>query len=682
MAVIAAACLVVSVSFQIFDVDLWPQLARARALLTTHTLPHQQMWTWPDYGAPERNATWGHALLLWPFWTVGGVSGLFVWRWLTVLATFGLAWATARTLGARGFSVFVVLVGCAMVYRTRSQMRPETVALILLALELWILESRRRGGPDRLSWLAGVAWLWPSVHISYLLGLLVCGVSTLDELLSRRRRPTRGAQRKVRLAPPANRSGRAERKPGPGTAERAAAQVERRPAPLLLPLLLMTGASFLNPLGWSVLAFPFQYLFTLREQGFDLMVAELWPVNWDFNWRNGLPLLMLAWPALQAWRVSRRRFDRVEAVLWAAFTYEALTHQRFLSFWAVVAAPYLARDLDEFVLSRRWPVALAHPWARAGASATACVAMTALECSRAELPLGLSFRPGAYPIAACDFIEREGVRGRGFNYFEEGGYLLWRFWPDRERLPFMTNAPELSSPTVRMSYRKGTAFQQEWKAMDARYRFDYVLLKRRHDFDDHYLDFLDADSSFALVFADDASALYLRREGRMAPIAQRFGYRWLSGGQARRVALGPALMQDSAARNQMRSELERAIRSSPRHAQAAFVLGAVEMMDAHWGAAERQLDEAYRLDSELAGYHLRKGVIALATHRPLEAIRLLEIQRRIAESDEVDLRLASALWAADRRAEAVATLERALRRYPGNQVLLDTLTTLRGRMPR
>ena len=33
--------------------------------------------------------------------------------------------------------------------------------------------------------------------------------------------------------------------------------------------------------------------------------------------------------------------------------------------------------------------------------------------------------------AACDWIAAHGVRGRAFNQFFFGGYLLHRFWPER-----------------------------------------------------------------------------------------------------------------------------------------------------------------------------------------------------------------------------------------------------------
>jgi hypothetical protein len=133
--VVAASCLLVAVTFQIFDTDLWMHLSRARAALTLHALPRIQLWTWPTYGAPDPSSpAWGFALLLWPFWKLGGVLGLFVWRWLVTLAVFGVAWRAARQLGARGLFAVITLLACAMIYRPRSQVRPETLAALLLAL--------------------------------------------------------------------------------------------------------------------------------------------------------------------------------------------------------------------------------------------------------------------------------------------------------------------------------------------------------------------------------------------------------------------------------------------------------------------------------------------------------------------------------------------------------------------
>src|SRR5215813_7413653 len=117
VAAVAAVCLVVSVSFRIDDPDLWQHLTVGRAIWELHAVPQRQVWCWPTYGEPQVLPSWGFRALLWPFWTLGGTLGLFVWRWLTTLAAFGLAWAAARRMGARGLAPLVVIALGALLYR-------------------------------------------------------------------------------------------------------------------------------------------------------------------------------------------------------------------------------------------------------------------------------------------------------------------------------------------------------------------------------------------------------------------------------------------------------------------------------------------------------------------------------------------------------------------------------------
>src|SRR5512135_3160820 len=77
VALVAAAALVLSVSFALFDSDLWQHLAVGRAIWALREVPRTQVWTWPTYGAPGVTPSWGFRALLWPFWSLGGVHGLF-----------------------------------------------------------------------------------------------------------------------------------------------------------------------------------------------------------------------------------------------------------------------------------------------------------------------------------------------------------------------------------------------------------------------------------------------------------------------------------------------------------------------------------------------------------------------------------------------------------------------------
>src|SRR4029079_16903145 len=87
-----------------------------------------------------------------------------------------------------------------------------------------------------------------------------------------------------------------------------------------------------------------------------------------------------------------------------------------------------------------------------------------------------------YPVAACDFMQREGVRGRIYNAFFHGGYLLWRFWPERDRLPFM----DIHVRGTRAA-RDGQAYARDdesaWRRLDALRRFEIFLGPRYEAYD-------------------------------------------------------------------------------------------------------------------------------------------------------------------------------------------------------
>ena len=265
--------------------------------------------------------------------------------------------------------------------------------------------------------------------------------------------------------------------------------------------------------------------------------------------------------------------------------------------------------MSEWLAARPRRRSAASPGARVAVAAVACVAITGLEVLRSGFPLGVAIHPNSVPAAACDWIAQRGVRGRSFNYFEHGGYLTWRFWPDRARLPFLTTSPELATPELRLEYQGALVYKADWLRMDDRHRFDWVLLRRQTQPGDHLVDFVDADSAFALVFVDDVSALYLRREGAMGPLASRDGFQFLPAGQAKLDEMGARLAVDAGARARMRAELTRAIGSSPRHSQTAMTLAALDIAEHHWDEAQRELEEAHRVDPGILGYAERRAEI-------------------------------------------------------------------------
>lgn len=563
-----AASLVLSASYRLYDTDLWTLLTTGRAIWE-HGIPRADLWSWPRYGAPEVMSSWLFRWRLWPVWE-RGVVVLFVWRWLVVLATFALAWLAARRMGARGVLALPLLAWCGLVYRLRTDLRPEILAGTLFALALLILETARQramvrahgaGSPaaapsvwrrlvaEPRVWLIPVAALWVNVHVSWYLLFALWALYLVD-----------------------GRGG--------------------RPWPLVL---LALAACLVNPWGWRLPWLPIEYALFWRNEPLFRTIGELQPLDWSTHVRDGLPLLLLVWAALaiRRWRV--RGFDVVEIAGGVAFTAAAIGSQRFLGTTVLFAAPFLARDASEAAAALKVP-ALRSPWTRGILAATGCLAIGLAEWRRPDLPLGVALDTRGLPVAACDFVARHGIRGRALNDLHLGGYVLWRFWPDRERLPFLTTQPENSSRADRDGYAAALVEESGWRSLEARHEFEWVVLDRHPSPGERLLDAVTADARFVPVFVDDAAIVFVRREGRLAAVADSFAYRVVPVDVERRKELIGACERDSTLRALATREFARQSAESPENSISEQALGALALMDGHPDVARPHLERALRVD--------------------------------------------------------------------------------------
>ena len=81
---------------------------------------------------------------------------------------------------ARGLAPWLALLLCAVVYRQRSQVRPETLVAVLMSVQLLLLE-RWRSGDRRWLWaLPALALVWANAHVSYWIGFAMTLLFALD----------------------------------------------------------------------------------------------------------------------------------------------------------------------------------------------------------------------------------------------------------------------------------------------------------------------------------------------------------------------------------------------------------------------------------------------------------------------------------------------------------------------
>ncbi len=658
---VAALCALAAVTYAIHDPDIWQHLVVGKTLWQSHAIPATQLWTWPTYGTPDVLPSWLFRAALWPFWEAAGTHGLFAWRWLTTLAAFGLMWAATRRMGATGVAPLLMLVWCALFWRQRSQMRPETFAAILLAAQVLLLESRRaRAAAERavavaavpagslakldLAWgIVPIALLWANAHISYYLGFVISSAYLLDDLLRR----------------------------GGG----------RRPGVLALAIAAAAVASLANPFGWKALLQPLEYFTVWRHEPIYQSIGELARTieYLDVHVRDGLIawLVVVVLGALVRWRT--RGFDAAQAVLMLVCLTQAMSTHRFLGYAALALAPFAARDMADWLGRQRWPAALLPPLNRAVLVAVACVALVIPTLTQPLVGLSYGWVPTLYPERAADWIEKHDVRGKSFNVFSFGGYLLYRFHPDPGRLPFM-DIHQAGTREIRYLYAWALQDRRAWGELDKRYAFDWVVLPRVLTGDPDLADFLDADSTWALVFADDAAALWLRRDGSCAAQAREFAFATMPAGTRALGPLGQRAERDSAFRRLASADFERAIASSPLNARAHTLAGNLAMIEERWAEAGAHYDEAVRQQPLEAQLLERQGLARLYSGDAAGALTSFRaLHRQQPRWVEADLRMGQALAALGRRDEARRAWERSLERHPELGEARDSLERLRAR---
>ena len=429
----------------------------------------------------------------------------------------------------------------------------------------------------------------------------------------------------------------------------------------------------LNPFGWQPLAQPFDYVLWWSKEPIYRTIGELQPFVWSYQWRTLSPLLLLGWPLLVALRgLWLGRWDRVELLLCAALTPLPLSGQRFIGFFAVVAGPFVARAACEVVArlrERRAPAPALRP-------ALLVLGLALLPATVFVEPTwrpSLRFEQREWPVAACDFMAREGVRGRGLTPFWMAGYQLWRFWPERDRLPFM-DIHQSGPRELQDAYTFAFTDRGWLRQLDQRYRFDYAMLTRRQESADSLLSFFDRDTTWSLVFVDDVAALYVRRAGPLAAVAERDGYRVLPASRSMIASRGLLAQRDSVLRAALLTEARRAMASAPRSSRAMSLAATLELLGGHWDEGVRLLHRVLELDPGFPRVHERLGQVARERGDLPVALREFALERGLGrELPGVWFQEGITWMRAGRPDRAARAFREELRRFPDDSAARDSL---------
>jgi hypothetical protein len=362
--------------------DLFFRIKVGQEILARHGLPGRNLFsfTYPDH--PDVDAAWLFEVGAAALYGRGGFPAIVLAKTAVLLAAFAAAFWLCRRRGAGPTATAVALAAAAFVGRERFVERPHVFSLlgvvgVLIAIDALVAATGKRAARIAVVLCAGVA-LWANLHAGAFVAPVLLAVAAVGARLDRK-----GAAGRLGLA-----------------------------------ALGATVSVLATPIGVGI----FRYL------QLHLTLPALHAVD-EFRhptWLSDPALFVYAAVALGAVVLAGRRGIAWAVVLPALATVVlAARSVRFAADAALVMAPLIALMLTAAgALARaRWPTLALEPIPVVGVAGL-LAGMAFGPRLAGQLPLRIGLDESELPLSAIAFVNANGLRGRMYNDFEIGSYLL------------------------------------------------------------------------------------------------------------------------------------------------------------------------------------------------------------------------------------------------------------------
>ena len=408
------------------DPDVWWHLRVGETIVADRALPAADSYS--QLGAAEKQPwiaySWLFEIGLYSFYDALDLVGISLFRYLLVFMTIlTLTWFVLRgphpSVGVR-LALFLVFVTNLRI----STERPWHFTIVFTTLTLdAIIRIRAGESVRRFWWLPLMYALWANLHIQFVLGLGLLGLTFAVALVEQWRwKRARLRERPVLLSE--TRGDQATPLLDSLPVQCLGAENGRTTCVNMLALLIACGlATLATPYHIKLYGVVWEYATQMTPLSH---VEELMPPSFQ-RWDNWVLIVLLA---LAACAVVRRGFPLWESLLLACAAFLSLRMQRDIWLGALGAATILVRT------------PAANPAAPGDAAPALSFKALFLTCASGFLFVAIIWNLGPtpafslaqiekveaedYPVDAVRYVREHHLHGPLFNNFNWGGYLIWR----------------------------------------------------------------------------------------------------------------------------------------------------------------------------------------------------------------------------------------------------------------
>ena len=474
---LALAALIVSFfgffAVKVWDIDFWWHIAAGRNILESGAIPSSDPFGMYDAanacGQTVLKSEWLGQVSLYSVYHGVGLDGIIYFRAGLLALCLAIVYFRSRLASSTGTFALVItaLAGLAILHHNGE--RPQLFSFLFISLLFLLLDSFMRSGKRWLLYCIPLLMLlWSNIHAGALIGVAALGLFGIGYIVENRW--TEG-----RFNTPANK--------------------------LMLGVvglscvILVVAPSGLDTFKCII----FQQSGSIRE-----LVSEyaspwsLWPATMYYWIFIGVTLASL--PGLLG------RAYLKQGALVCVLAMISVVGYRYIPFFVLVAAPYVAASLSRMLKRLKIPEVAAHV-------SVLLIALAYLGYgSKQDKVFQHGLQEQRFPVGAVAFIKANKLSGKMFNTMNWGGYLLWNLYG--------TTTLFIDGRTLD-PYRVAPYTNILWATPDGlRYfeqaNFDLVLISPGNAFTgERYplVSYLRNQPGWQLVYQDGSGYLFAKRAG-------------------------------------------------------------------------------------------------------------------------------------------------------------------------
>lgn len=482
------------------DPDYFWHQKTGQYLLEMGRLPSGDIFSYTFAGRPWVLHEWLFELLLASIYAQLGAFGVKLMVAFLATTTLVITYTMANRILGKPYAALCLALLFFIFGATGISPRPQMLTFFFFAAFLRVLIGFKYYRENRgLLALPALMMLWVNFHGGYAAGLALLALFAACEWLKFLAMEHRDSEQRRRLRW------------------------------LSLTAIATLLSSLVNPYFVWLWLYPFQ---VMGMEASSTYITEWHSPNFHHLQNQGYLVLVFAFLIVTTYR--QRKADITELTVPLFFTAMGFVASRHIPLAAIVLIPFSAAALAQHPLTQIIP----ERWLRGCSAWHARLIRKDHDLGDKEylfnwLLLGvlisgfLLYYPiyhakdsekanAQVPVKAVDFILQAGIRGRMFNTYHYGGYLIYRLYPTQK--VFIDGRADIYGDAFMKEYIEISGGSENWEKLFGRHNIDYVLIQRNEPLRQLLL----ARGDFKLVYEDEVNSLLLRNREEYAKIIAKY----------------------------------------------------------------------------------------------------------------------------------------------------------------